>query len=253
MELSDFYPKAGDLIKSELDVLDHLRTDPYIKLKHSDFARHANAYFQRNQNSRSSGFEFVSYFDVFHAAMHRTQGVNRKQAKPNSDPNTRLLLAVRIELEKQVFRNVTYCLTVCRIRSRRHTILRKFHFDVTVDGEKSGNRIQHHPICHLQYCGEMVPKMAEMGCSSAQLDQMSPWLSEPRIFFWPMSLALLIDMALREFPDEHSKKFRSSNEWRGIVRKQEKLILQPFYQKCVDVIHDTKGNSRTLADEFYIA
>lgn len=251
MELSAFYPKASELIKSELDVLDHLRTDPYIKLNHSDFARHANSYFDRNRRSLSSGFEFVSYFDVCHAAMHRTHGSNGKPGKPN--PNTRLLLAVRIELEKQAFSNVTYCLTVCRIRSKRFSILRKFHFDVTVAGERSSSRIQQHPRCHLQYCGEMVPKMAEMGCSSAQLDQMSPWLSEPRIFFWPMSLALLIDMALREFPDERSMKFRSSNEWRGLVRKQEKLVLRPFYQKCVEVILDTKGNNRTLADEFYVA
>jgi hypothetical protein len=81
---------------------------------------------------------------------------------------------------------------------------------------------------------------------------MHTWLSEPRIFFWPMSLALLIDMALHEFPDQDSAKFRSDSYWRGLVRKQEKLILRPFYEKCVEVIRDTKEENRTLADAFYV-
>jgi hypothetical protein len=80
------------------------------------------------------------------------------------------------------------------------------------------------------------------------LQHLYPWLSEPRIFFGPMSLALLIDMALHEFPDDRSKKFRASSEWQSLVRSQETLVLQPFYQKCVDVI----GKNQTLADEFYI-
>ena len=68
---------------------------------------------------------------------------------------------------------------------------------------------------------------------------MHPWLSEPRIFFWPMSLALLIDMALHEFPDQNSAKFRAENYWRGLVRRQEALVLRPFYEKCVEVIRDS--------------
>jgi len=94
--------------------------------------------------------------------------------------------------------------------------------------------------------------MKKMGCRQEQLDQMHPWLSEPRIFFWPMSLALLIDMALHEFPDEPSTKFRGTSEWRSIIREHEALLLKPFCQKCVDIIQDTKGAKRTLADEFYV-
>jgi len=246
MELSDFYPSPSDLIESEIAVLNLLRTDPYIKETHNQFARHASAYYERNRDGQSRGFEFVSYFDVWHASMRRQKQGSGKQGKRT--PNVRLLVAVRIELDKRAFSNVTYCLTVCRIRSGHLTILRKFHFDVTGGGGKSEPRLQQHPLCHLQYCGEMVPQMATMGCRETQLNQMHPWLSEPRIFFWPMSLALLIDMALHEFPDGRSKKFREKPEWRGLVRSQEALVLQPFYKKCVDVI----GKHRTLADEFYV-
>jgi hypothetical protein len=98
----------------------------------------------------------------------------------------------------------------------------------------------------------MVPYMTTIGCRQSQLNQMQPWLSEPRIFFWPMSLALLVDMALHEFPDQASAKFRAERSWRGLVREQEALVLRPFYVKCVEII-DARGQDRTLADAFYVS
>jgi len=230
-------------------VLGYLRDEPYIKDKHSQFARDAGKCYGENRHIRS-GFAFNSFFDVSHAPMRRKNA--ERVAPRRSLPNTRLMVSALIELDKGAFSNVTYCLAVFRIRLNRLTILRKFHFDVTTSKDTSQHRLQQHPRCHLQYCGEMVPRMATMGCRQAQLDPMYPWLSEPRIFFSPMSLALLIDMALHEFPDPRSAQFRKNPEWRGLVRKQEALVLRRFYKKCAEVIDDTKGNNRTLADEFYI-
>jgi hypothetical protein len=167
------------------------------------------------------------------------------------EPNLRLLVAATIEQQKNsTYGNISYALAVCRIRSNHPSILRKFHFDITASADR--NRRQEHPISHLQYCGGMIPFMGKMGLRQAQLQQMHVKLSEPRIFFWPMSLALLIDMAFHEFPDTKSAMFRGSPEWRGIIRKNEKLLLRPFYEKCVEVIVDTAKKNRTLADEFYI-
>jgi hypothetical protein len=253
MDLSDFYPSPEDLIGSEVSVLDHLRRNPYIKEKHPQVALDAENYYFRYRISQT-GFEFHSYFDIWHAAMHRGRVASKSKGKAKS--NARLTVSSRIELENGSFTNVTYCLSVCKIQSTvpsaRVTILRKFHFDVTVANRFGGHRRQQHPQCHLQYCGKMVPYMATVGCRATQLEQMHPWLSEPRIFFWPISLALLIDMALREFPDQGSAKFREDSYWRGLVRSQESLVLRPFYEKCVEIIKDNRGESRTLADAFYI-
>jgi hypothetical protein len=253
MELADFYPSADDLIRSELSVLDHLRQNRYIKEKHPQVAFAAETYYPRNKGSQS-GFEFYCYFDIWHRPMHRKKAAARRKGKAR--PNARLTVTALIELKNGAFTNVTYCLSVCRIKSTapslRLTILRKFHFDVTVVSEAAHRRLQKHPQCHLQYCGELVPYMTTVGCRATQLDQMHPWLSEPRIFFWPMSLALLIDMALHEFPDQDSAKFRADSYWRSLVHKQEALVLRPFYEKCVEVIKDSKGENRTLADAFYI-
>jgi hypothetical protein len=94
--------------------------------------------------------------------------------------------------------------------------------------------------------------MGELGPSVAQLSQMHPKLSEPRIFFSPMSLALLLDMTLHEFPDARSITFRRTPEWRGIVRDNEVLLLQRFYARCAAVIVDNVHENKLLADEFYL-
>lgn len=249
MDLSEFYPTPVDLTKSELAVLDFLRGNRYIKDKHPQVATDAGNYYLRNKSSRT-GFEFHTHFDVCHASL-ATSADRKKQT-----PNARLAVSARIEVRGKALTNVSYCLSVCRMRTARRsvqiTIMRKFHFDVVVDDGTTQRRLQQHPQCHLQYGGDMVPYMVTIGCRPTQLLQMHPWLSEPRIFFWPMSLALLIDMALHEFPDQESAKFRADSYWRGRVREQEALVLKPFYEKCVEVIRNTAGRNQTLADAFYL-
>ena len=253
MELSDFYPAPADLLQSEVSVLNYLRGNPYIKEDHPQVARAAADYYSRNRGSRS-GFEFHSFFDICHASMERQKAGAYAGARPA--PNVRLTVSARIAVMKRVVTDVSYCLSVCRIRYTSRaaslTILRKFHFDVTAGSATAKARLQQHPRCHLQYCGEMLPYMATLGCREAQLEQMHPWLSEPRILFWPMSLAQLIDMALHEFPDQRSARFRADNYWRGLVHSQEDLLLRPFCEKCVNVIVNGGGGRRTLADAFYV-
>src|SRR5882724_1625689 len=221
MLLSDFYPTPHELIANEVRVLARLMDDPYIAAEHPQFARDARAYHSRYRDLRN-GFQFFSYFDIYHSELPR----RRRPIRGREQPNLRLLVASLIERENATtYGNISYCLTVCRLRSGQHSILRKFHFDVT---SSQHARRQQHPICHLQYCGGTIPIMGEMGPRQEQLEQMHMELSEPRIFFWPMSLALLIDMTLHEFPDIRSAKFRTTPEWRGIIRDNQVLLLQRF-------------------------
>jgi hypothetical protein len=250
MELADFYPEPQALIDSEDKVLGFLRNNGYIVERQSEIAEVAKRTYERYRQHRS-GFAFASHLSVRHAEMFR-------QAPPGSTrrnvrPNVHLVIAAQIQLaNSNVYSNVSYCLAVCRIRSTHPSILRKFHFDITVNRGQGSSRRQPHPRSHLQYCGEMLPCMSQLGRRNEQLDQMHVRLSEPRIFFWPMSLALLIDMALREFPDQHSTKFLEDSYWRGLVRRQEALVLRPFYERCLEVIRDTKGDNQTRADAFYV-
>jgi hypothetical protein len=246
----DFYPAAKSLIESEISVLDFLRNDPYIKENHYEFADAATKYYARSKGSYAAGFEFFSYFNIWHRPAHRGRLKIARRGMP--PPNLRLVVASLIKLHKGTFQNVSYCLVVCRLGSKGFPILRKFHFDITFASGGTKRQSQAHPSCHLQYCGEMLPAMAEMGVLQTQLNQLNPWLSEPRVFYSPMSLALLVDMAFHEFPDERSRKFRERPEWKDLIRKQEALVLKPFYEKCVDVITDTHDQKKTLADAFYV-
>lgn len=246
----DFYPSAKDLIESELSVLNYLRNDTYINENHSHLADAANKYYARTRANDAGGFEFFSYFDMWHRPAHRGKVKLARRGMP--PPNLRLVVASLIEVKKGAFQNVTYCLAVCRLGTKGLPVLRKFHFDITFAAGTSTTKSQAHPSCHLQYCGEMIPDMANMGVLETQLNQLNPWLSEPRLFSSPMSLALLVDMAFHEFPDQPSRKFRDTNAWKDLIRKQEILVLKPFYQKCLDVIIDKHDQKKTLADEFYI-
>jgi hypothetical protein len=177
-----------------------------------------------------------------------------------------LIVAGLIEQKTEsTYGNISYLLAVGRLRSTKPlrsdslsgakthpSLLRKFHFDVTGNAADRPRRRQQHPMCHLQYCGKLPPSMEDFGFRQSQLEQLHPKLSEPRIFTWPMSLALLVDLALHEFPDSKSL-FRKLPEWQNIIRKNEVFLLQPFYEKCVAIISSVKKQRKTLADEFYVA
>jgi hypothetical protein len=245
MLLTDFYPTPRELIANEVSVLGRLMDNPYIAEVHPRFARDARLYHDRYRDLRN-GFQFFSYFDVYHAQWPR----ERKPIRGVEQPNLRLLLAGLIETaDANTFGNISYCLTVQRRRPNRPSTLRKFHFDAVAT---QAARRQPHPVCHVQYCGGLVPLMGEAGPTAAQLNQMHPQLSEPRLFFSPVSLALLIDLTLREFPDVRSTRFRSTPEWRGIVRENEGLLLRRFYQQCAAVIVDNAHENKLLADECYV-
>lgn len=238
MELGEFYPKPDELIRRELAVLAYLRDQPYIKDKHPQFAQHAANYFGRNKGAQA-GFEFFSWLDVLHS---------EKKTSYKAKPNMRLVIGALIERQDATYQNVSYCLAVCSVRS--NAVRRKFHFDITANSKV---RKQPHPRCHLQYGGEMIPEMETIGVRSTQLKPLYPSLSEPRIFSPPVSLALLLDMTLHEFPDFKSEKFRAAPEWQSIIRTHEDVVLRPFFEKCLEVIKYHDENRKTLADAFYVS
>lgn len=250
MDLADFYPPPKELIASEVDVLGFLRNNGYIVERQRQFAEVAKTHYERYRNDMS-GFEFSSHLSICHGEMFGRPSTYSYQRQ--NRPNLHLVVAALIQLANaNKYSNISYCLAVCRIRASHPSILRKFHFDITTNASPGTVRRQAHPASHMQYCGKMLPCISSLGCKNQQLEQMHVRLSEPRLFFWPMTLALLIDMALREFPDVYATRFREDSYWRGLVRRQEALVLRPFYAKCVEVITDTGRNNQTLSDAFYV-
>lgn len=245
MNLSDFYPLPKKLIANEVNTVKFLSENAFIKEHLEFYNAAAQSYAQYRYGLRT--FSFGSYLDVHHSEMVKNRNLGTFRPKPAA--NLRLMLSGLVELKAdKSYGNISYALVVANLQAASINVLRKFHFDVTT----GAIRRQPHPRCHLQYCGGLIPVMQQLGYKKTQLEHLHMRLSEPRVFFWPMSLALLIDMALREFPDEKFAKFVRSPEWQNVIRENEDLLLGPFHEKCVEVISNNERRRKTLAEAFYV-
>ena len=127
---------------------EHLRSNTYINQKHPRVALDAAIYLARRIKGSPSGFEFHSYFDVWHAPVHRRR-TGGAVGRP-SNPNVRLTASVLISLDHGAFTNVSYCLSVCRMtvnKSKPTTQVsyRKFHFDITVATDQAQRQASAAP------------------------------------------------------------------------------------------------------------
>lgn len=245
------FPTPVDLISNEVETVRFLSENTHVG-EYPDFINAARrSYAQFIDGSKR--FEFASSLEVFHKGLPGGPKI-WKSSRPSEPPaNCRLVLAALIETEDDgTFGNVSYVLAVCRVYpgSTRSSILRKFHFDFAPKAFNTDR--QPHPVFHVQYCGELFDGMATMGYRPEQLNQLHTKVREPRILFTPMTLALLIDMSIREFSNPTLIKLRDSPEWKNIVRKNELDVLKPFYEECVRVITSNEKKRTLLAESFYL-
>jgi hypothetical protein len=247
MNLNDFYPNPSEMVENEIRTVKFLSEDSFIK-KYERFHGESKRSYEQYR-SRGRGFLFASHFELFHSGMPGTKKLQRFRV--NQTSNVRLIISALIEQNDDgSYGNISYALAVCRLRSKRSMILRKFHFDIVAN--TSGARRQPHPISHLQYCGEPLPIMDKLGYRVEQLSQLHTKMREPRLFFSPMSLALLLELTVREFGDQKFREFLLKRDWRNLVRENEALLLKPFYEKCAKVVSKADDKRNLLADEVYL-
>ncbi len=96
----------------------------------------------------------------------------------------------------------------------KNKVIYRFHFDVAVPGEINK---KDHPIYHIQIGGKV---------SEAQYatQDMKHW-SIPRIPYVPLSLAMFLEIVLREFGDDVVKRFVKSKEWNNMLLNNQKVML----------------------------
>ena len=137
-----------------------------------------------------------------------------------------------------VIDNMSYYLCVTRDKadSQKQRVLRKYHFDYASAESRAKRRSS---VFHLQYGGKLSPEMQ----GEYEDGHMDVWLEEPRVFYLPMSLSLLLHMAFREFPDQYTKKICEDGEWRSIhVHRDQTHLIVPFLETCVSIAKDRKKN-----------
>lgn len=135
------------------------------------------------------------------------------------------------------YSQVTYYLAICEYNEdiNKCSIRRKFHFDYD---KGSGVRRQPHPKYHFQYGGGKPSGMGDHGDLYETV--LSPQLSEPRLHYTPMSLALLLNCVFVEFSTEITVRISEDNIWRDIIKSNEIALLLPYYKKCMDFF--TRGS-----------
>jgi len=151
------------------------------------------------------------------------------------DEECRLFLGADVWKQKDSrdIANTSHCICIVEGTDNPNKILRKFHFDHVTERTA---RQRPHPRFHMQYCGGLPPFMQNLRITKELMDPLLPNVDGPRIFFRPMTLALLMNMAFHELPCGDTDEIRNRGEWLNLVRENERVILKPFYSKCADLV-----------------
>ena len=193
-------PRYTEFIKIEQKTLVHIRNE---LAKRKTFVRAAEDASKTLGSRDKKNFNFSTSWNVEYMNM-----------------NCRIFLGALIR--KYPSRNkicwMTHYLCLAENTGTIWRILRKFHFDyVTQD--------KMHPRFHLQYGGELPPAMEVDGIKGQHLESLLPKVRQPRIFFTPVTIALLMNMLFYEFQSDDTDIIKEGLAWQKIIRENEREVL----------------------------
>ncbi len=229
MKVDAWYPAPKDILKCEVETLRFLRDKSQYYPEFSKLAADAYRYCTQIKSDRRLKFAFESEFQVY---------IGRKEG-------TALIGANIVIADESTYEGISYYVAICNNDTPHARLLRKYHFDYASQAQ---SRRQPHPVFHLQYAGELSKHLEQLDLKHEHIDS---WLSEPRLHFSPMSLALLINLILKEFPCETNQKFIELREWRDLMRGNEKLLLAPYYKACHQFLSNRPKGQLFINDFYY--
>jgi hypothetical protein len=99
----------------------------------------------------------------------------------------------------------------------------------------------------VQYAGQLSKHHTSLGIDEKRYEEFfSPSLSEPRLVYTPMSLALLINMVFHQFPDDKNDGIRNTSEWRKVVRQNEKFLFEPYFKDCHNFLNNPRRDNKVM-------
>jgi len=228
MKIDEWYPQPKDILNCEIETLKFLINNSIINSYFSKLYADSYQYYTRIKYNRRLLFNFDSEFSI------NLEGRD----------GTAYIGADIIILDDNNFEGISHSVAICNDDTPKARLLRRYHFDYTL---LDPSRKQPHPVFHLQYGGKLSRKLQNENLEHQHMDA---WLSEPRLCYIPMSLALLINMILKEFPNEINLKIIESPEWRDLIRKNENILLAPFYKICHNFM-STRNSDQLFTNDFY--
>lgn len=236
MSLHNSYPDDPiELKRLELKTLQFLNTNQDIVQNFSNlFTDAGNHYHALKNQIEDKDFNFYSTLEY---------EVN------NEDLQKRILFHIGGKIESSLIRKerrrkfyeyneITYCLLLLDPSENPPKLLRKIHFDYA--DKSQANK----PIFHLQIPGTLTPELKNLGYTNADILHMQPWLSLPRINYYPVTVALLLNLIFLEFTSETTHRIVENTTWRSIVRENEQAVLKRYHNCCQSFLN--KADDKNL-------
>ncbi len=227
MNMSSIFPEPIKLFQNEVNTLNRIKNSPIFKRHFKRLVSDADDYLLRinklMQKKTLTEFHFCSLINDL--------TIDGKCGSAH--------IGAVITTTKNSYDHLSYDIALCNDTKW----IRKFHFDYSPENIKKRGR---HPIFHLQYPGELSKHLLKL---KLQHDHLDSSLSEPRISFTPMSLALTINLILKEFPDERTHQAVEDKTWRELIKTNEAVFLAPYFKRC-NTFFLTPSNNTLFTNDF---
>lgn len=227
MSISNNYPTFQDFWKNEFKTLEYLRSRTLLK-DYSDLADSINTtyleYFSKNKKNEVDDFKFHCAFTMeienhFHE----------------------VIIGANVLVD---YMECSYFLAIVGKDDDKDKLIRKFHFDYAIPQNETRQNV---PVFHLQYGGQLSPKTGEEGFTGDKLDT---WLSLPRLNFFPVNLAILMDTMFCEFRTVETNKIVQDNDWRSLIYNNELLLTRNYFNNIYNHLNSQDHKKGNLLRDF---
>jgi hypothetical protein len=222
------FPSVDDVYNLELRTLEFLGRSSRVKAISPDLMRSADSASSVLRGRRKAIFNARSRDEV------KMLDFETSFDSALIDGKTyRVHLGADVRVRGSQFSQVSYFLAI----AESGTIFRKVHFDLA---HEPGARPPTKPSSHLQIGGELSENLKSMYVSDVYDGLLKPELSEPRIFFFPVSLAISFLILVRDFRVGDFAELSGDQEFRKLMLTCEEKLLTKFVSHLRTKLNEKK-------------
>lgn len=227
MTIAQNYPTFSEFWKNEIKTLEYLQSRTLLK-DYSELANSINMsyneYFSKRKKNEIFDFKFHCSFTM-EIENHLHEVIIGANVLAN-------------------YAECSYFLAIVGKDEDSDKLIRKFHFDYAAPVNDTRQKV---PVFHLQYGGQLSPKTGESGKKGDKLDT---WLSLPRLNFFPINLALLLDTMFCEFRTVDTHKIVEDNDWRSLIYDNELLLTRNYFNNIYNHLNSQNHKKGNLLRDF---
>jgi hypothetical protein len=112
-----------------------------------------------------------------------------------------------------------------------------WHFDRHISEEDDNEPLSPHPQYHFQHGGKSIERLDD----DENYDfGSSLFLEPPRFFHPPLNLILSLNFLIAQFYSERWKKLKLNNDYRRLVKEEQKKYWTPYFSKLSSYLDTPK-------------